>query len=57
MEKSVTDVINELIDGSPSIAVSQSFLQASALGINPMVLQPGEIETISDRIRAAVTGG
>ena len=56
LEKSTVEVINELIEGTPAIAVSQGFLDQSALGINPIVLQPGEKDVIARRIRAVVNG-
>lgn len=56
LEKSTAELVNQLMAGDPSVAVSQSFLQESALGINPIVLQPGQDEIIADRIRAAVNG-
>ncbi len=56
LEKSTTAIVNELIAGSPSIAVSQAFLQESALGVNPMVLQDGEDRIVAARIRETVSG-
>lgn len=54
IEKSTAQVINELIAGEPAVAVSQGFLDESAIGINPIVVQPGEEELIADRISVAV---
>jgi D-glucosaminate-6-phosphate ammonia-lyase len=51
IEKSVEEVINGLIDGEPSVGVSQGFIDQRAIGINPLVLQPGEPAIIVSRIR------
>ena len=56
LEMPVVEIINRLMDGDPGIAVSQGFLQDSAIGINPMVLQPGQEEIIASRIRTVVRG-
>ncbi len=54
LEMPVVEIVNRLMDGDPGIAVSQGFLQESAIGINPMVLQPGQEEIIANRIRTLV---
>ena len=56
LEMSAVDVVNQLMVGEPSIAVSQGFLQDAAIGINPMVLQPGQDEAVADRILAVLSG-
>lgn len=57
IEKSTFQVVNELIEGDPAIAVSQGFLNESALGINPIVIQPGQESIIAERIRDVVNQG
>lgn len=52
LEQTAAEVVNRLIEGRPAIAVSQAFLDDGALGINPMVLQPGEAEIVAERIRS-----
>ncbi len=56
LEQSVAEVVSRLIEGSPAVSVSQAYLDASAPGINPMVLQPGEEEIVTERIRAVLGG-
>jgi D-glucosaminate-6-phosphate ammonia-lyase len=51
IERSVEEVINLLIEGDPAIGVSQGYVDRRAIGINPMVLQPGEPEVIGNRLR------
>lgn len=51
VERSVEEVINGLIDGEPSISVNQGYIDQRAIGINPIVLQPGEPEIIGRRLR------
>lgn len=51
IEKSVEDVINGLIEGEPAVGVSQGFIDQRAIGINPLVIQPGEPQIIVARIR------
>jgi D-glucosaminate-6-phosphate ammonia-lyase len=51
IEQSVEDVINKLIEGDPAVGVSQGHVDQRAIGINPMVLQPGEAEIVGRRLR------
>ena len=51
IEKSVEEVINGLIEGDPAVGVSQGYVDQRAIGINPLVLQPGEPATIVSRLR------
>jgi L-seryl-tRNA(Ser) seleniumtransferase len=56
IEQTAVEVVNRLMAGHPAVAVSQGYLHESALGINPMVLQPGEDEIVIERIRAVIGG-
>jgi L-seryl-tRNA(Ser) seleniumtransferase len=51
VERSVEAVINALIEEDPPIAVSQNLVTERGLGINPLVLQPGEADIIGQRLR------
>ena len=51
IEQPVEAIINALIEGSPAVAVSQAHVQQRSIGINPMVLQPGEPAIVAQRLR------
>ncbi|MBA2454643.1 MAG: aminotransferase class V-fold PLP-dependent enzyme [Chloroflexia bacterium] len=51
IEQPVEAVINALIEGDPAVAVSQAHVHDRAIGINPMVLQPGEPAIVAQRLR------
>lgn len=51
IEQSVESIINALIEGEPGIGVSQGYIDKRAIGINPMVLQPGEAAIVGQRLR------
>ena len=57
VEMSVAEVTNALLDGHPAVAVSQSFYSDGDLGVNPVVLQPGEELVVAKRIRSVILGG
>ena len=50
IEMSATNLVNELADGEPPIAVSQNFLDQNAIGIVATTLKPGEAATIQRRL-------
>ena len=54
VEKSAAQVINELIEGDPPVAVTQNFLHERGIGIVTALLKPGEERIVADRLRAVL---
>ena len=54
VEKSVAQVINELIEGDPPVAVTQNFLHERGIGIVTALLKPGEEQIVAERLRAVL---
>ena len=48
--RATTDIVNELIEGDPRIAVSQSWLRENALGVIASTLREGEEELVAARL-------
>jgi D-glucosaminate-6-phosphate ammonia-lyase len=48
--RATADIINELIDGDPRVAVSQSWLREQALGVVASTLRDGEDELVAARL-------
>ncbi|HEX5505861.1 MAG TPA: aminotransferase class V-fold PLP-dependent enzyme [Thermomicrobiales bacterium] len=53
--RSAADVINELLEGEPRIAVGQGAMREGALSLSPAALQPGEETAVAARLREALT--
>jgi L-seryl-tRNA(Ser) seleniumtransferase len=49
------DVVTELLDGSPAVAVTESRAEFGELSVNAMGLTDGEAEIVGHRLRAALT--
>lgn len=47
----VEDVVTELLNGEPAIAVSQAFLHQRGIGMSASTLRPGEPELVAERLR------
>ncbi|HET9017078.1 MAG TPA: aminotransferase class V-fold PLP-dependent enzyme, partial [Thermomicrobiaceae bacterium] len=49
--KRVVDVVNDLAEGEPPVAVSQNFLDQEAIGVVATALRPGEEAVVAERLR------
>jgi L-seryl-tRNA(Ser) seleniumtransferase len=52
--KTAYDVVNELAETEPAVAVSEGFAFRGVVGINPLALQPGESAVVVERLRATL---
>jgi L-seryl-tRNA(Ser) seleniumtransferase len=48
--KRAYDVLNELLDGEPSIALAESYAEFGVIGVNPHGLDDEEVEIVSRRL-------
>jgi L-seryl-tRNA(Ser) seleniumtransferase len=52
--KTAYQVLNELLDGSPSIAVAETHAEYGTITVNPHALNDAEIPVITERLRAVL---
>jgi len=50
------DVVNDLLEGSPPIAITESHAELGRLSVNAMGLTDGEAEIVGRRLRETLTG-
>ena len=50
------DVVNDLLEGSPPIAITESYAELGRLSVNAMGLTDGEAEIVGRRLRETLTG-
>lgn len=48
--KCAYDVLNELLDGAPSIALAESYAEFGTIGVNPHGLNDDEVEIVAQRL-------
>lgn len=49
--KSAYDILNELLDGEPSIALAESYAEFGVIGVNPHGLNNDEVEIVAERLQ------
>ena len=53
--KSAYDVLNELLDGEPGIALSETHAEFGVVTVNPHGIEDGEVETVIQRLNDVLT--
>jgi L-seryl-tRNA(Ser) seleniumtransferase len=54
--KSAYDVINELLDGDPAIALSETHAEFGIVTVNPHGIDDAEVEIVVERLRSVLSG-